>query len=152
MKVLVLICALLFSMPAFAIAVDEAPLQNPAQEETARALMKELRCLVCQNQSIEDSDADLARDLRRIVRERVAAGDTPDEVKAYLVARYGDWVLLEPPLKGRTIMLWAGPFIMLLLGGVMLLILRKRKAAEDTPLSADEEERLRTLLERGGEP
>lgn len=148
---LALLCAGLG--PAYAVAVDEARLDDPAKEAQARDIMRSLRCLVCQNQSIEDSDADLAADLRRIVRERVAAGDDAEAVRAYMVARYGDWVLLKPPLKPATLLLWAGPFLLLLLGGLALLWrLRQRPNAATAPLSPDERARLDAALaalERG---
>jgi cytochrome c-type biogenesis protein CcmH len=133
--------------------VDEARLDNPAREAQARDIMRSLRCLVCQNQSIEDSNADLAADLRRIVRERVAAGDDAEAVRAYMVARYGDWVLLKPPFKPATLLLWAGPFLLLLAGALALLWrLRQHRAAAAAPLSPDEQARLDAALaalERG---
>jgi cytochrome c-type biogenesis protein CcmH len=93
-------------------------LSDPLLESRARALSKELRCPVCQNQSLDDSEADIARDLRRLVRERLEAGDTDAEVKTYLVARYGDFVLLEPPVKPVTWILWFGPLVIVFVGGV----------------------------------
>lgn len=152
MKIRALLFALLMSFPAFAVAVDEEPLQDPAQEALARVIMKDLRCLVCQNQSIEDSNAELAQDLRRMVRERVALGEDEEQVKAWLVDRYGEWVLLTPPVSSRTYLLWGGPILMLLLGGLLIIIYRGRKKNEDAPLSSEEEARLRDLLDRGGEP
>ncbi|WCL54458.1 cytochrome c-type biogenesis protein [Gimibacter soli] len=134
-----------FALPAYGVDVDEVPLDDPAKEAEARELMKEVRCLVCQNQSIEDSDADLARDLRVLIRERMAAGDDTDAVKVYLVERYGDWVLLKPPVAGRTLILWGSPLLILLL--VAAGILMRRRAAPPPPLSADEEARLKALLE-----
>lgn len=97
-------------------AVDES-LANLEQEQLAREIMADIRCLVCQNQSIEDSDADLAKDLRMIVREQVAMGKTEQQVHDFLLERYGDWILLEPPLRMRTILLWFGPLVFLLFGG-----------------------------------
>lgn len=133
---------------AGAVAVDESRLDDPAKEARARAIMKEIRCLVCQNQSIEDSNADLARDLRQIVRERVAAGASDDEVKAYLVARYGDWVLLNPPVNERTIVLWLAPAILVLIGaGLAFLYFRRRRSGGPQPLSAAERRRLDELLD-----
>jgi cytochrome c-type biogenesis protein CcmH len=130
---------------AFAVAVDEKPLADPAKEAQARALMKEIRCLVCQNQSIEDSNADLAKDLRLIVRERIALGDTPDNVRAYLVDRYGDWVLLEPPVSSKTYLLWGSPFLFLLV--IVYMVLRSRKTpVVPEPLSTEEEARLKAIL------
>jgi cytochrome c-type biogenesis protein CcmH len=109
MKQFVFILALLFCMPAFAVDGDEVMLPNPQAEAEARLIMRDLRCLVCRNESIVDSHADLARDLRVIVRERVAAGDTPDEVRAFMVARYGEWVLLSPQTRGLNLVLWIIP-------------------------------------------
>ena len=112
--------------PASGAVGDPAEqLPDPAQEERARGIGRELRCLVCQNQSIEDSDADLARDLRRIVREQVAAGQTDAEVTGFVHDRYGDFVLLRPPLQAATALLWATPAVALL-GGVLLI--RRRGA------------------------
>ena len=138
-----------FSGAAFAVAVDEKPLADPAQEAVARMLMKEIRCLVCQNQSIEDSNADLAKDLRRLVRERISVGDTPEEVRAFLVARYGDWVLLEPPFNQMTLFLWGSPFLILSLVLVGIVTARKKSTAE--PLSRKEKARLKKLLKAGGD-
>lgn len=144
-----LMVALMLPMAAFAVAVDEKPLDDPKQEAVARELMKDIRCLVCQNQSIEDSNADLARDLRAVVRERIALGDTPENVRAYLVDRYGDWVLLEPPVKSSTYFLWGSPF--LFLGFVVFMVVRSRKKGTGpVPLSAQEEARLNEILEREG--
>ena len=142
-----LIACLLLAGAAFAVAVDEKPLEDPAKEAMARELMKEIRCLVCQNQSIEDSNADLARDLRQIVRERIAMGDSPDNVRAYLVDRYGDWVLLEPPVKPQTYFLWASPFLFLAL--VLFALSRRRTAAPPAPLSAEEEAELARIMRKG---
>ncbi|MFC4346438.1 cytochrome c-type biogenesis protein CcmH [Kordiimonas lipolytica] len=140
-----LLIAIAMSVAALSVAVDEKPLADPAKEAMARDLMKELRCVVCQNQSIEDSNADIARDLRQIVRERIAMGDTPDNVKAYLVDRYGDYVLLEPPFKKSTYFLWGSPFIFL--GLVLYMVLRSRKApVVPKPLSADEQAELEKIL------
>ncbi|MBM3489386.1 MAG: cytochrome c-type biogenesis protein CcmH [Alphaproteobacteria bacterium] len=134
--------------PAAAFEVDR-PLADPAQEARAKSLQKELRCLVCQNQSIDDSNAPLARDLRLLLRERIAAGDSDAAALDYMVQRYGDWVLLKPPFKAGTYALWLGP-PMLVLGAALgvRLWLRRRSGAEpiDTPLSADERRRLQALL------
>ena len=124
-------------------------LADPVLEQRARALGKELRCLVCQNQSIDDSDADLARDLRRIVRERLVAGDSDAEIIGFLTARYGDFVLLEPPVKPATWGLWFGPALVLLCAGAgIALYLRRRRASATppAPLSAAERRRLEALL------
>lgn len=131
---------------AHAIAVDAVTLQDPVLEARARSIMQGLRCLVCQNQSIEISDAELAGDLRRIVRERVAAGDTDDQVRAHLVARYGDWVLMRPPFKLSTLVLWAGPPALLVLGGIALWAgLRRRETPVLQPLTEAEKAKLREI-------
>ena len=133
-------------------AIDPAEqLPDPALETRARTLSRELRCLVCQNESIDDSNADLARDLRRIVRERLVAGDSDGGVKQYLVARYGDFVLLEPPVKLKTYALWFGPAAVLVLGAFGVIAFFRRRRTLPTappPLSADEERRLAALLDR----
>ena len=126
-------------------------LANPALEARARNLTKQLRCLVCQNQSIDDSDADLARDLRHLVRERLRAGDTDQEVIAFMTARYGDFVLLRPPVRPGTYLLWFGPPLVLLVAGAGAAIyLRRRRDGGDSgppePLSPDERARLDALL------
>ena len=130
-------------------------LADPALEARARRLSGELRCLVCQNQSIDDSDAELARDLRRLVRERIAAGDSDASVRSFLVARYGEFVLLRPPLSWNTALLWSLPALALLGGAVLARgLFRARNAsgadtaAPTVPLSADETARLDALIER----
>jgi cytochrome c-type biogenesis protein CcmH len=142
----------LVALPVLAIGVDE-PLPDPALEAKAREISRGLRCLVCQNQSIEDSNAPLATDLRRIVRERVTAGDDEPAVQAYLVERYGQWVLLRPPFEPQTWVLWLSPFAILVLGATVILIRRRRPAPDvaPAPLSAEERARLEALL-RGEEP
>lgn len=147
-----LLVGLLAAGPAFSIAVDETPLADPRAEAEAREIMKGIRCLVCQNQSIEDSNADLAKDLRQIVRERVAAGDGEKEVHDFLRARYGDWVLLKPPFKTRTLPLWIGPFLILALGATGLLIVSRKRAAIGEPKRlSDEEQRLLDAIEEEDE-
>jgi cytochrome c-type biogenesis protein CcmH len=139
------------SVPAFAVQPDEV-LKDPAMEARAREISKELRCLVCQNQSIDDSNAPLARDLRVLVRERLVAGDDDTSVLGYITARYGDYVLLRPPFKASTYVLWIGPVIILLLGALgAALFLRGRNrpvTAGDTeaPLTPEERKRLDKLL------
>lgn len=144
------------SAPALAIDPDER-LADPALETRARSLSTELRCLVCQNQSIDDSDAALAKDLRVIVRERLVAGDTDKQVLDYVVSRYGEFVLLRPPFNARTLLLWLAPAL-LLLGTIAYVVVRIRRpeeqeveAAAPAPLSDDEKRRLAALTgkERG---
>ncbi|HEX6843232.1 MAG TPA: cytochrome c-type biogenesis protein [Stellaceae bacterium] len=125
-------------------------LADPVLEARARALSKELRCLVCQNESIDDSAADLAHDLRVLLRERIAAGDTDAQALNFIVSRYGDFVLLKPPVRPATYVLWFGPPAVLVLGGIgaLLYIRRRRRAASaPAPLSEAERQRLAQLLE-----
>lgn len=138
---------LLLATPASAVLPDEQ-LQNPALEARAREISKQLRCVVCQNQSIDDSDAPLARDLRIIVRERLQAGDSDQQVVQFLVDRYGNYVLLKPPFSAATAALWAGPFAFLIAGGLFLFfyVRRRRTVAEPTPLEAADEARLADLI------
>ncbi|MEW5703760.1 MAG: cytochrome c-type biogenesis protein [Pseudomonadota bacterium] len=150
MKGFIVALFLVLVWPAFAIGPDEM-LEDPALEARAREIGKELRCLVCQNQSIDDSDAELARDLRVLIRERLKRGDTNAEAIAFVVARYGDYVLLRPPVKPSTYLLWLGPLLILLAGGFGLgLYLRRRKQAalEVQALSPEEERRIQNILDR----
>lgn len=151
-----LVLALLFILlcaPAHAVQPDEI-LDDPALEARARDVGKDLRCLVCQNQSIDDSDADLARDLRILVRERIVAGDTNREVIDYVVSRYGDFVLLNPPFKLKTYALWFGPGVIIAFGLFAIFMFFRRRGGKDaaasTPegLSAAEQEKLAKLLGR----
>jgi cytochrome c-type biogenesis protein CcmH len=136
----------LLALPAAAVRPDEI-LPDAALEARARALGKELRCLVCQNQSIDDSDADLARDLRRLVRERLVAGDSDDGVRTFLVSRYGDFVRLSPPLRPSTLLLWFGPAVVLGLGLIGIIVtLRRRRPADPAALDDAERERLTQVL------
>jgi cytochrome c-type biogenesis protein CcmH len=135
---------------AEAVQPDEQ-LADPTLEAAAREISAGLRCLVCQNQSIDDSDAPLARDLRLLVRERLQAGDSPAEVRDYLVARYGDFILLKPPFDDRTMLLWLTPLAVLTIGGAVAILHARRRALTPSaaPLSADEEARLAGLLGSG---
>jgi cytochrome c-type biogenesis protein CcmH len=137
---------------AVAVNPDEV-LDDPVLEDRAREISQKLRCLVCQNQSIDDSNADLARDLRVIVRQRLVAGDSNEQVLQFVVDRYGDYVLLEPPFKGITYALWLGPAVLLTIGGAALVVVarRRRKAAPAEGLSEDEKRRLAQLLDDGKE-
>lgn len=151
LKRLALLVALLVAAPALAQHI-EPTLSDPKAEARAREISKDLRCLVCQNQSIEESNAPLARDLRYLVRERIAAGDSDRAVREYLVARYGEWVLLTPRFNQNTVLLWFGPALLLLAGGALVFTLhrRNRKAlvarATPAPLSAEESRRVNELL------
>jgi cytochrome c-type biogenesis protein CcmH len=157
MRRLLLLALLLASLaPAHAVTPDEM-LKDPALEARARRLSQELRCMVCQNQSIDDSEAPLAHDLRLLVRERLKAGDSDRQVLDYLVARYGEFVLLRPRLEPATLLLWGLPPLALVAGAVgLVLALRRRRAAsadmEAKPLDAAEQQRLAALLETGTEP
>lgn len=140
------------SFSALAVGVDEKRLDNPADEARAQEIMKQLRCLVCQNQSIVDSDAGLAKDLRIIVRERMIEGDSDDEVLRFMTSRYGDWVLLKPPFDGATIILWLSPLLLLLIG--FFVIYRNQKLRKEgavaVPLSDVEQKKLNALLNDEG--
>jgi len=148
--------ALMLALPGTAHAVEPNEiLSDPALEARAREISKELRCLVCQNQSIDDSNAALARDLRVLVRERLRAGDSNDEAIRFIVDRYGDFVLLNPPFKPSTWLLWLGPGLVFVAGGwgTVVWIRRRRLAAAEAPrpLDEDEERRLASLLDDGGD-
>ena len=149
------LAVLLLALPCFAALPGHAAtnpdeiLQDPALEQRARGLSKQLRCLVCQNQSIDDSDADLARDLRRIVREQLVAGKSDAEIISYVTARYGDFVLLKPPVEPATWGLWFGPAVVLVIAaaGLVVYVDRRRRAiAGPPPLSPEERRRLEALL------
>ena len=142
-----LLLLLAFSTPVFAVQPSEM-LPDPQQEQRARALSAELRCLVCQNQSIDDSDAQLARDLRLIVRERIKDGDSDSQILTFLVDRYGEFVLLKPRFGWHTLVLWAGPFAILLIGAFVVWRQAQRKAVPvmEKPLSAEEQAALRQAL------
>ncbi|HLW27477.1 MAG TPA: cytochrome c-type biogenesis protein [Kiloniellales bacterium] len=151
----VLLAVLLLSF-ALTLAAQEPRLQDPALEARARDLQREIRCVVCQNESIDSSQAGIARDLRELVRERLAAGDSDEEVREFLVERYGDYVLFRPPMRSDTWVLWFGPAIVLLIGaaGIALAVARRRKQGATAPdvLKPEEEARLARLLaeEAGG--
>jgi cytochrome c-type biogenesis protein CcmH len=151
MRLPFVVALMLVTSPVWAVKPGEQ-LKDPALEARARALSGELRCLVCQNQSIDDSDASLAQDLRLLVRERIAAGDSDGQVRAFVVARYGDFVLLKPPVSPQTYALWALPGIALLLGGyaAMGLFRRRREemAGEAPALSEKDKAEIEALLAR----
>ena len=147
MRIALALLLLVFAFPAFAVDPSEV-LPNPALETRAREIGRALRCVVCQNQSIDDSNAEVARDMRRAVRERLVAGDNDAAVFDFMVARYGDYVLLNPPFKARTLILWLGaPLVLLIAGSALLLAARRRKAVvAPQPLSDEEQRRLDSLL------
>jgi cytochrome c-type biogenesis protein CcmH len=143
-----LLAAALAPLPAHAVRPDEM-LPDPALEARARDIGKELRCLVCRNQSVDDSDASLAHDLRVLVRQRLTAGDSDAQVVAYVRSRYGDYVLLRPPFQRDTWLLWGGPAAILMIGlwGVGRYLRRQARMTGAPPLSPDEEWRLANILD-----
>lgn len=135
----------LAAAPALAISDPKEMLQDPAQEARAESIGSQLRCLVCQNESIEDSGADLAHDLRAIVRKRVQAGDTDAQVTAWMVARYGNFVRLRPPLTWSTALLWFTPALGLLAGAAAFIARSRRQPAPPAPLTDSERSHLAEL-------
>ncbi|MFZ2065200.1 MAG: cytochrome c-type biogenesis protein [Xanthobacteraceae bacterium] len=148
---LLLLVALMVSSQAWAVEPDEM-LSNPALEARARAISKQLRCMVCQNESIDESQAPLARDLRVLVRQRIMAGDSDTQIINFLVSRYGEFILLKPPLSWHTLALWGAPPALLILGILMIVVVERRRATGQpalgaaTRLSAAEEARLSEIL------
>jgi len=156
-RALTLFLVLAAFAPLGAMAVEPSEvLADPALESRAREVGKGLRCVVCQNQSIDESNAELARDMRVLVRDRIQAGDSNEQVMAYMVDRYGDFVLLDPPFKASTIVLWVGPGAIAVLGLFWVVMFYRRRTGEGAddvavktqaaPLSDDERSRLDTLL------
>ena len=145
---------LISAIPARAVNPSEV-LVDPALEARARHISKGLRCLVCQNQSIDDSDASLAKDLRVLVRERITAGDSNDLVEAYVVSRYGDFVLLKPPFNMTTLVLWLSPLLLFICGTIAIIVFFRRKIKETAltpallPLTDAEKKRVTELLMEG---
>lgn len=136
-------------VPALAVQPDEV-IPDTGLESRARAISAELRCLVCQNQSIDDSDAPLAHDLRVLVRDRLRAGDSDAAVRDFVVRRYGEFVLLRPVLAAHTLVLWLGPLLVVLAAVAGMLLMRRRSSGRPDPLTADEETRLKAVL--AGDP
>lgn len=147
-RLLLALILMLLPLPALAVLPDEI-LADPKLEQRARDLSSQLRCMVCQNQSIDASDAELARDLRILVRERISSGDSDSAVIDYVVSRYGEFVLLNPRFSARNAALWLLPIILLICGAIgFFAYLRSRPALSGSvPLSADEEQRIKDLLE-----
>jgi cytochrome c-type biogenesis protein CcmH len=131
-----------------AMAKDAQPAEDPQIEQRMKALTQQLRCLVCQNETLADSQADLAEDLRREIREQMKAGKTDQEILSFLTQRYGDFVLYNPPVKATTYLLWFGPFVLLLAGTAVLYryLKRRREMIEEKPLTAEERRRAEKLL------
>ena len=145
---LMTVCLLAFCV-RISIAEEAPPVAaNPVLEKRVMRLSEELRCLVCQNQSLSDSNADLANDLRNQVREMMQAGKTDAQIREYMVSSYGDFILYDPPLKAITLILWVGPFALLLVSGALLAryLKRRRSVVSGQTLSLDERERARALL------
>ncbi|MFD0915849.1 cytochrome c-type biogenesis protein CcmH [Pseudahrensia aquimaris] len=142
-----LACIGLLVSVTLSLAADNVPL-NANQEAQAKDLFTELRCVVCQNQSIADSDAEVARDLRQVVREQIAGGATNSEVKNFLVSRYGEFILLKPSWAAHTFVLWISPLLFLLFGLYWILRSRTTSAASVAPLSSDEQRKLDELLKK----
>lgn len=134
---------------SFAFAEEAPPVAaDPILEKRVMRLSEELRCLVCQNQSLSDSNADLANDLRNQIREMMQAGKSDAQIREYMVASYGDFILYDPPLKATTLILWIGPFVLLVIGAAMLAryLSRRRRLVTETVLTSEERERARALL------
>ncbi len=150
MKCFYSLCFLCFTATALA-AVEYRQFDTPEQESAYQNLISELRCLVCQNQTIADSNADLAKDLRRQVYEMLHQGKNQQEIVDFMTQRYGDFVMYRPPLKTKTLILWAGPFVFVAIGLIVLLVISRRKKAEavNAQLTADEQARIKALLEEG---
>ena len=149
-----LILSIIISLPLNVVAVEPSEiLQNPQLETRARSLSQNIRCLVCQNQSIDDSNASLAKDLRKIVREQLVSGASDDEIYNFLIERYGDFVLLRPPVKATTYILWYGPLFMFFAGLVLsaLFLIRRKRILPEEPLSHSEKEELSRLISRKDE-
>lgn len=144
--ILFAVAGLLSAGAAHAVLPDEV-LDDPALEARARGLSAHLRCLVCQNQSIDDSNAELARDLRVLVRERLVAGDTDEEVLDFVVSRYGEFVLLKPRVNLRNLALWATPLVVIVVGGLFIVLRTRQKTRPAETLSAEEEARLGRILD-----
>lgn len=147
-RLALILCGLLLA----AAAPDPADqLPDPAQEARARAIFAQVRCVVCQNESIDDSEADLAHDLRQIVRAQVAAGRSDQQVEAFLVARYGEFILLKPPVTAVTLLLWGAPFAIVVIG-LGWIGLRRRRQSPNPPLTDDELKALNALGNKEDEP
>jgi len=151
MKHIVLIVLLALSVGGPLVAKEAQPNEDPKIEQRMKALTEQLRCLVCQNETLADSRADLAEDLRQQIREQMRAGKTDQEILAFLTQRYGDFVLYNPPVKATTYLLWFGPFLLLITGAVVLFryLKHRRELIKDQPLSADERKRAEELLRSG---
>src|SRR5213080_233816 len=148
MKRIVFLISLVICFASVALAKEAKPAEDPQIAQRMRALTEQLRCLVCQNETLADSRADLAEDLRKEIREQMKAGKSDQEIIAFLTQRYGDFVLYKPPVKSTTYLLWFGPFVLLFAGtGVLYRYLKKRRELiDDQPLTADERKRAEEIL------
>jgi cytochrome c-type biogenesis protein CcmH len=145
---LLLVAGLLFGAPPLRAAIEAYQFDDPVKEARYKHLIDKLRCLVCQNQNLADSNAELAQDLRQQTYEMVAQGKSEQEVIAFMVQRYGDFVLYRPPLKGSTLLLWGGPFLILAIGLLVVLRIVRRRGRDQAPvLSTEEQARARRLLD-----
>ena len=144
LRAVLVLCTFLVAATAGAVQPDEL-MKDPRLEARARELSAELRCLVCQNQSIDDSDAPLARDIRLLIRDRIGQGDSNDAVRAFLVSRYGNFILLRPPFELSTALLWLSGPLTLALGALGVFFARRRAPAPPPPLTPDEEKRLEEI-------
>ena len=148
MKRIALLISLVICFATVALAKEAKPAEDPQIEQRMRALTEQLRCLVCQNETLADSRADLAEDLRKEIREQMKAGKSDQEIIAFLTQRYGDFVLYKPPVKATTYLLWFGPFVLLFAGtGVLYRYLKKRRELiDEKPLTDDERQRAEEIL------
>lgn len=149
-----ILIALMLFLASFNVAYSIDPsevLKDPVLEQRARSISSGLRCLVCQNQSIDESDADLAKDLRMVVRERLLEGDSDTEVIEYVVARYGEFVLLQPTFAGHNLVLWLTAPIIFVIGAIALFLAQRKRKAGTNPLSAEEQAELEALLNQKGD-
>src|SRR5947207_12528527 len=150
MKRIALLISLVICFATVALSKEAKPAEDPQIEQRMRALTEQLRCLVCQNETLADSRADLAEDLRKEIREQMKAGKSDREIIAFLTQRYGDFVLYKPPVKSTTYLLWFGPFVLLFAGtGVLYRYLkRRRELIDDKPLTTDERKRAEEILRK----
>jgi cytochrome c-type biogenesis protein CcmH len=150
MKRIALLISLVICFATVALAKEAKPAEDPQIEQRMRALTQQLRCLVCQNETLADSRADLAEDLRKEIREQMKAGKSDQEIIAFLTQRYGDFVLYKPPVKATTYLLWFGPFVLLFAGtGVLYRYLKKRRELiDEKPLTIDERKRADEILRK----
>jgi cytochrome c-type biogenesis protein CcmH len=150
----ILLVLLLLAISGFAHAVKEVELLQTEDEERFHELANELRCMVCQNQTIADSNAELARDFRNQVKEKINAGESNEQIREYMVSRYGDYILYRPPFNMATALLWGGPFLLILVGIVIIARLLKRRPQKDDSaagVDAQQQARLKKMLEEEGE-